>query len=397
MRVALITEFLPWPLDNAPKIRLFEELKILTQDNSIDLFCLLQPDAEPAWPAEVEKLGVRVFTAPVRSGWSRSFTLQAKSLLGGEPLYFSKWFNGPLYKMFADRLDAEGYDLVHVDHSQMAGYVPKAHRKRAVLVMHNLEHVLLDRYADVAPSYTRPFVRREATRIRRVEAELCCDFAWIVCMTDVDRSRIAELAPDSSGRVVAIPTCVNTDYFKPQGEQKSATPTIVMTGDFRWPPTKDGLLWFLSEVFPKIAEGVPEICFYVVGPIKERDKKAFSDGRVVFTGMVDDVRPYLERSWLFVNPLRAAAGIRTRLLHALSMELCAVSTHVGFEGLDEVLREFVWCEDEPDSFAERCTNLLGERKPLIARGRAARGIVSRMYGVELFKERWLELYREIGS
>ncbi|HDH96709.1 MAG TPA: glycosyltransferase [Proteobacteria bacterium] len=395
MKVAIITEFLPWPLDNAPKIRLFEELKVLADGNFIDLFCFLPPDAERGWVDEVESLGVRVFAVPLRTGRMGSLRLKVKALVSGRPYYISKWFDGSLHDLFTDRLRSEAYDLIHVDLMQMAGYVPRERRGNSLLVMHNLEHVLLERYARVAPLWMRPAIKRESKVVRKLEAELCSDFGWIVCMTHLDRARIAEHAPGSTSRTVAIPTCVDTEYFKPEGEDKSATPAVAMTGDFRWLPTRDGLMWFLGEVFPRMVEVDPDLCFYVIGPVRAKDTRSISDERIVFTGLVGDVRPYLERCWLFVNPMRAAAGIRTRLLHALAMGLCAVSTSVGFEGLDESLRRFIWCEDAAESFAERCLTLLRDRELLESRGREARELVGKLYGLDRFRATWLDLYETI--
>lgn len=397
MKVALITEILPWPLDNAPKIRLYEELKILSKNNEVDLFCFLPLDAKPDWISKVESLGVNVFAVRMKGDKVKRVWRMAESFFSKYPHYFSKWDDSRLNDVLLKRMKIKSYDLFHVDHTQMSGYLPKEYRSRAILVVHNIEHILFARYANVAPMAYRPLLLREANKIRKCELSIWRDFLKLVCMTEHDRSLILNMTGKNEGDVISIPTCVNTDYFKPAGLQKRKYPALVFTGDFKWAPTRDGLRWFLKEIFPLVIAKVRDVKVHIIGPFEKRDCRKFASKSAIFSGLVSDVRPYLEQSWLFVNPLRVAAGIRTRLLHALSMGLCAVSTTTGFEGLDDALKEFVWCEENADAFAERCIELLNNPSLLIEKGANARKIVAEHYGLDSFKNLWLNFYSAIES
>lgn len=395
MKIALISEFLPWPLDNAPKIRLYEELKILSQSNEIDLFCFLPINAKSDWVSKIEKLGVNVFAVRMRENRVKKVYQMTKSLFGKNSYYFSKWDDSRLNDVLLRRIKLKSYDLFHIDHTQMASYLPTEHRSRAILVVHNIEHILLSRYAEAAPAVYRPFILREVEQVKSYELSALRDFLKIICMTEHDKSLILSMTDKSANDVFPIPTCVNTEYFKPRGLAKYEYPALIFTGDFRWAPTRDGLVWLLKKVLPKIVTKVPDVKLYVIGAYKQTDYKKFVRKNVIFSGSLDDVRPYLEQSWLFVNPLRVAAGIRTKLLHALSMGLCAVSTTIGFEGLDDALKNFVWCEDSSDEFANRCVELLNDRNLLLEKGVQARQAVTELYGLEKFKSSWLNLYDEI--
>lgn len=395
MRVALITEFLPYPLDNAPKIRLYEELKILSQKNEIDLFCFLPPEASSDWISKIESLGVNVFAVRMQGGWRKKVCRMTQALFSEDPYYFLKWNDFRLNNVISKRIELVPYDLFHVDHTQMAGYLPKEKRSRAILVAHNVEHVLLERYANIAPKAYRPFVWKEAEKVKRSERLILRDFSKIVCMTEHDRNLILSLTNKNPNDVVSIPTCVNTEYFKPRGLEKYENPALVFTGDFTWAPTRQGLLWFLKEIFPKVVDNLRDSKVYIVGQFRHSDAKRFSSKSVIFTGRVDDVREHLEKCWLFVNPMRASAGIRTRLLHALSMGLCAVSTTIGFEGLDDSLKDFVWCEDSAKDFAQKCIELLSDKSLLAKQGLLARESVIKLYGLNQFEKLWLNLYSEI--
>jgi len=63
------------------------------------------------------------------------------------------------------------------------------------------------------------------------------------------------------------------------------------------------------------------IKFYIVGrnPSEKVLQLAKNDRRVVVTGTVNDVRPYIERSDIFVVPLRIGGGTRLKILEAMAM------------------------------------------------------------------------------
>ena len=52
------------------------------------------------------------------------------------------------------------------------------------------------------------------------------------------------------------------------------------------------------------------------------------------TGLVPDIRPYLERAAVFIAPLMIGGGTRVKILEALAMERPVVSTSIGAEGLE---------------------------------------------------------------
>ena len=50
-------------------------------------------------------------------------------------------------------------------------------------------------------------------------------------------------------------------------------------------------------------------------------------------GAVPDMRPYLEKAWVSVAPLRIARGIQNKVLEAMAMGIPVVGTSSAFEGM----------------------------------------------------------------
>src|SRR5205823_2169958 len=102
---------------------------------------------------------------------------------------------------------------------------------------------------------------------------------------------------------------------------------------------------------PLILASVPAARLYVVGHRPPARLLRRASERVVVTGYVDDVRPFIARAAVYVVPLRMGSGTRLKILEALSMKKPVVTTSIGCEGLDLTHEESVLIGDEPTVFA----------------------------------------------
>ncbi len=149
---------------------------------------------------------------------------------------------------------------------------------------------------------------------------------------------------------------------------------LCFTGGMDYLPNEDAARWFLERVFPLVLRGRPDARITFVGKnppdaLLERARP----GQVVFTGRVEDVRPFARVAHVFVVPLRIGGGTRLKILEALSMNLPLVSTRIGAEGLDLVAGEHLLLADEPQEFAAAVLELANDReraRRLAASGRA---------------------------
>ncbi len=94
---------------------------------------------------------------------------------------------------------------------------------------------------------------------------------------------------------------------------------------------------------------------------------------VAVTGRVPDMRPYLERAAVGIDPLRIGAGLQNKVLEGLSMGLPMVITSTANEGIGAVPGEEVLVADDPPAFADEVVRVLtdgGLARDLGARGRA---------------------------
>ena len=96
-------------------------------------------------------------------------------------------------------------------------------------------------------------------------------------------------------------------------------------------------------------------------------------------GYVEDLNATLNKSAVFVAPLRFAAGTQNKILEAMGAGLPVVTTALGNQGIGGIPGQHVLVGNTPEEFAARVTQLL--QQPAWARtiGLAGRALVKERF------------------
>jgi len=191
-----------------------------------------------------------------------------------------------------------------------------------------------------------------------------------------------------------VPNGVDTEYFVPR--PGSETPALIYTGGMNMFANRDAVSYFIEQVWPRIRAAVPEARFYAVGqdPSAELRRAATPESGVIVTGYVDDVRPYVARSAVYVVPLRVGGGTRLKVVDAMAQGKAIVSTSIGCEGIDVTHGENIRIADDPATFAEQCVGLLRDPAARARLGAAARGLAERCYAWPAIGDRLQAAYEQ---
>jgi glycosyltransferase involved in cell wall biosynthesis len=210
--------------------------------------------------------------------------------------------------------------------------------------------------------------------MRRYEAETCRRASLTISVSDADSALLSTIAPKS--RICAVPTGVDTSYFRPNGTNEAQT-DLVFTGSMDWYPNEDAILYFMDSILPLIRREMPGVSLSAIGrgPTPRLQNAATGAG-VRITGAVDDVRPYISNAAVYVVPLRVGGGTRLKIFEALAMGKAVVSTAIGAEGLPLIPGEHYLQADRPEEFARATVSLLRDPDKRRALGLAGRRLVA---------------------
>jgi glycosyltransferase involved in cell wall biosynthesis len=361
MRVLLLTQVLPYPLDAGPKVRAYYVLRYLARSHAVTLVSFVRPTDTPAAVAHLAQFCQAVHTLPMPRSQIRDGVYLMKSLVSGQPFLIARDCV-PEMGALLDRLLAEAvYDVVHADQLWMAQYALRACKIRGqsdapllVLDQHNAVYNIPARMAQgEANPLKRALLLLEAHKMARYEIETCQRFDRVVWVTEEDYAAVQERA-SAMGREApnsaVIPICVDPDATDAVRRKPDAR-RITFLGGLHYPPNAQGILWFAEEVFPAVLAQAPDAVLTVIG---KDPPKALVDGRLPVpgrnlevTGYVGDLEPYLAETAVFVVPLLAGGGMRVKILDAWAWGLPVVSTSIGAEGLEVREGENILLADTP--------------------------------------------------
>jgi glycosyltransferase involved in cell wall biosynthesis len=126
----------------------------------------------------------------------------------------------------------------------------------------------------------------------------------------------------------------------------------------------------------------PRIKAVIIGrnpPASLADKIRQRGLNVTLTGFVDDVRPYVAQSHVYVIPLFVGSGTRIKAFEAMAMGCPVISTSLGIEGLDVTDGEHFLRADSAETFSHGILALLDDAALRSRMAGAARRLIEQRF------------------
>ena len=233
-----------------------------------------------------------------------------------------------LWRAIAERLQAHDYDLVHCFGSvSVYGYHTLFADTPNLITPYESNSL----YLRSAAAQGELAARLRLPIARRYEAFMFTPFQRVVVISGVDRQMLLDLQPALNVEVIA--NGIELERFRPLPVEREPC-TLLFVGNFEYPPNQEAARLLLDTILPRVVRAMPGARLQLVGHNPPGWLRARANERVVITGSVDDVAPYLARAGVFVCPLRTGAGLKNKMLEALAMGIPVVATPLSYDGID---------------------------------------------------------------
>ncbi len=403
MRILLIAPQVPWPMQQGTAIRNFHIAHQLAKRHDVTLLAFgdAASTAEP-----LEAAGIRIAAVPPPP--HRALARRMAELITTLTPDLARRLATPA---MANRLAAiaaetsgdegDGFDVVQVEGLEMAPYGLTAqaqlaeHGRAARLIYdaHNAEWVLQNRAwaADIRRVRGWPgaaYSLIQTWKLRRFERRLLAAADATVAVSDADARSLLDVAPGA--RLTVVPNGVDTAHYEPSDPAGVDPALCVFTGKMDFRPNVDAVAWFCRRVWPQVQARRPDARLAIVGRDPVRRVGALAGPDIEVTGIVEDVRPWLDRAGIVVVPMRVGGGTRLKVLEAMAVGKAIVATTMAVEGLAVTHGRELVLADAVDSQASAITDLMSDAGARAALGRRARALVERSY-------RWEHLVPDIET
>jgi glycosyltransferase involved in cell wall biosynthesis len=402
MRILFVTQIVPYPPHGGVLQRGFNLLRELGRENDVHLLAFHHPDELPfGEPLERSRVELGKFCRNVEyfELWPKKSKLHKLVAFAAGAVYpkpFSELAhrNSALARRLAELCSGPSPpDIVHLDTIALAPYRKYCGDVPCVLAHHNIESQLMARRADFETSAAaRAYVASQTRKLVDFEKKYSASFPLNIVVSEADAVTLKRLCPGA--RTAAIPNGVDTEYFTARDGAETA---VAYTGGMNMFANRDAVDWFLDDIWPRLKVLAPETKFFAIGqrPSEKLVAAVARDPNVLAPGFVDDVRPWVARTGVYVVPLRVGGGTRLKMVDAMAQGKAIVATTLGAEGIDGENGKHFILADDPADFAAATARLLRAPAERARLGAAARARAEETYAWRKLGARLADEYRKV--
>jgi sugar transferase (PEP-CTERM/EpsH1 system associated) len=393
MRILCLTSRLPYPPNRGDRLRAFHFIEHLSRDHELSLISFVSDESQREHIAPLRRYCEDVQVVPMKR--YQSIATAAGNLWRRQPLQALYYRSSAMRRRVDAILATRTFDAAYVHLFRMAPYVARHPELYRVVDLTDVISKEISRSLDYRDPISRLIYRFERPRIQRYERWVAETFEETWLISEADQAALAADCPQANIQVVA--NGVDTEQFYPTGESSQPN-SLVFVGHMGVPHNVDAARYLVQDILPLVRREIPDANLRLVGanPVPNVQRLARASG-VTVTGFVPDLNAALNRSAVFVAPLRFAAGVQNKVLEAMAAARPVVTTSLVNEGLRADPGRHLLIADDPGTIARQVITLLRDRQLRTNIGQAAVTFVKQKYTWEHAAERMRVIEARVAS
>lgn len=380
----------PSPADDGAKIAMERIMRPLSVSGErLHLLSVVTPWDPPKKPIHFEVASLRVdHRGSTSRFFTRAMSALASLLAGGLPYSVRPFASHGLRIRTARWLENLPLSSpIVIDGLHVAAALDLKTSTRWVYRAHNVEWRILNDAAVLSRGPKKIFLDLQAALLKKFEARIIARSRVSLAVSEADAAEMRKLAPDA--RIEVLP--IGADFSKEPdfSLQPSSHVKLLFVGRLDWEPNRDGLLWFLDNIWTRLDKHRFELAIVGSGNSSYLEKWRGSAG-LHLHGAVESLGPYYAEAHVCLVPLRWASGTRVKIIEAIQVGRAVLSTAAGALGIELSSGELCLAEN-PDEWIE----VLNKRSPSDweeQSRRAWQGAAS-TYGESQLAERFMEFLK----
>lgn len=375
-RILYILPYVPSPI----RVRPYQIIRHLSRmGHRVTVAALDDGSAGPETLRELQTVCEAVHIVPHPKAAAVASCLAA--LPTPTPLWAAYCKSPNLMHLLRDLTQSHRYDVAHVEHLRAAHFV-RALPRELPTVFDAVDCITALRRQMAVQTGGRAANRllswAEWAKLRRYEPRAYRVYGRIAVTSWHDADALQALASNLPP-IDVVPNGVDLDYFHANTgtdtgkETNFFSDTLVFSGKMNYHANDDAARFLLDDVLPRLRQIRPGVRVVVAGSrptqaLQAAAARARSNGEVIVTGYVDDLRPHLWGAWAAVCPMRVGVGIQNKVLEALAVGRPVVCTPLAARAFTPAsqngsdaggpLANALWVAHGPEALAQACAEVL---------------------------------------
>lgn len=346
-KLLVITSRIPYPLEKGDKLRIYHQLKFLSQNFQICLCALNDSEINPNAEYELKKYCSEIHFFSFNKLQIANGVLQA--FIKGEPLQVGYFYHSSIQKKLDNVVKNFNPDFIFCQLVRTAKYAINYPQSKTLDYMDALSKGT-ERRIEHASIWMKWILSLETKRLKKFEASIFNSFNTHCIISDEDKKNISVKHQD---KIAVIPNGIDLDFFKPISTDKKYD--VVFTGNMSYPPNVKAAKFLAQKIQPLIKENIKLL---ISGAQPTKDILSLQSNSCKVSGWVDDIRTSYASAKLFVAPLHIGTGLQNKILEAMAMKIPCITTSLVNASLGAKENEEVLIAETAEQFADKILYLL---------------------------------------
>lgn len=358
MNILVVSSFLPFPLFSGGHVRLFNILKELSKNHTLTLVCEKRDQQSQTDVEELKKICKSVYTVPRKKQWSLSNILKTGFSL--DPFLVVGHTSKEMREVIGTLIKENQFDTIHVETFYVMQNIPKTNVP-IVLVEHNIEYLVYERFAGKAPVFLRPLLYLDLLKLKKIERHFWKNAKRLIAVSEEEKQLM------NISNVIVVPNGVDIEKFKvnslklkEDGEKK-----VLFIGDFKWIQNKDAASWLIKTIWSRFKSkyNLPNVSLWVVGrSIPKKIQLLSNDRDITFDeNAPKDTKEIFKQAYVLVSPVQVGGGTSFKVLESMASGVPVITTSLGIEGIQAVENKEYLLANTTEEFVDKLYVLLSNR------------------------------------
>lgn len=269
-------------------------------------------------------------------------------------------------------------DFIQLEGLSMLEYLPLLRQLSSAPILlraHNIEHHIWERHLrHERNALLRLYLGLQNRRLQRYEERAFQQVDGLLFISQEDRAAYEQLNLNTPS--CTIPCGISGE---PLASYPAADYDISYLASFDWLPNRQGMEWFVNQVWPLLRAQRPELRMLLAGRHIPAAYFQWQDQGIEVLGEVADPGGSIKRGKISVIPLLAGSGMRVKLLENLALAQPMVATPQAAEGLPLKDEQELLLAADPQAMAQRCLELLADDQAAQQLGQQGRDFALQNY------------------
>ena len=211
---------------------------------------------------------------------------------------------------------------------------------------HNVEYLIWKRMADQCRNpLKRAYLNILSKRLKIEEIAICNACNGMSVMSEID----AALFREAGVRVPITVVGISTNLTPTQQSNSLEKKQLFHLGAMDWLPNREGVDWFVRQVWPNIHASLPDWILVLAG--KEIPSYYSTlQHQNIYVKPAPDAAVFMQEGGIMIVPLLSGSGIRVKIIEGMALGKVIITTSIGLEGISAQSGVNIFVANEPTDF-----------------------------------------------